>query len=111
MSRFGLLAADSNSVAVACLGDSRHPCRLHASYDLGYARHAKGQRTGRSAVRISAESIGNQICARVCARDAAGQDARQETPRFGVDALRPLTEVSAATRDYARRLRRASYGS
>jgi hypothetical protein len=55
--------------------------------------------------------VSNQICARICARDAAGWGATRETRRSGIDALCPLSEVSAATRDYARRQRQKSYGS
>jgi hypothetical protein len=55
--------------------------------------------------------VSNRICARICARDAAGEGATRETPRFGIDAPSPLTEISAATRDRARRQRQTSYGS
>src|SRR5579871_389500 len=53
--------------------------------------------------------VSNQICARICARDAAGWGATRETPRFGVDARHPLAKVSAATRDRPGRGRRTSY--
>jgi len=39
--------------------------------------------------------VSNQNCARICARDAAGWAATRETPRSGLQAPRPLTEVSA----------------
>ena len=55
--------------------------------------------------------VNNQICVRICARDAMGRDATRETRRFGIDAPCPLIAISAATRDYARLLRRTSYGS
>ena len=51
------------------------------------------------------------ICARICARDAAGRVEMGETPKLHVDPRRAYAEVSTATGDSARQQRRPSYCS
>jgi hypothetical protein len=61
--------------------------------------------------RPSKPQVIDRICARICARDAAGRVETGETSKPNVDARRAYAEVSTATGDRARRQRRPSYGS
>jgi hypothetical protein len=66
--------------------------------------------------RVHLERPGNpqvtdQICAQVCARNAAGRDETGETPTLEGDPRRASAEVSTATGDHGRRQRRPSYCS
>ncbi len=51
------------------------------------------------------------ICARICARDVAGQAETGETQKPGKTSCRRSAEPSAVTRDGPRRQRPTSYGS
>jgi hypothetical protein len=67
-------------------------------------------------VRVHIERFGNPqvtdlICARICARDEAGRVETGETSKRALDPRRAFAEVSAYTRDGARRQRRLSYCS
>jgi hypothetical protein len=55
--------------------------------------------------------VTDQICARICARNAAGRVETGETPTLDVDPRRASAEVSTATGDRARRQRRPSHCS
>jgi hypothetical protein len=55
--------------------------------------------------------VTDQICARICARNAAGRVETGETPTLDMDSRRASTEVSTATGDRARQQRRRSYCS
>ncbi len=57
--------------------------------------------------RVDIERPGNpqvtdQICARICARNAAGRVETGETPKIDVDPRRASAEVSTATGNRAR---------
>jgi hypothetical protein len=67
--------------------------------------------------RLSRSGFGNSqvtdlICARICARDAAGRVETGETPTPDMDPhTERFAEASTPSGDRARRQRRTSYGS
>jgi len=61
--------------------------------------------------RFGNPQVTDLICARICARNAAGRRETGETSRLSVDLHRTFAEVSATTGDRARRQRHPSYCS
>jgi hypothetical protein len=55
--------------------------------------------------------VTDPLCARICARDAAGRIETGEMPTLDTDVTQPLTKVSATSGDRPRGHRRTSCGS
>lgn len=85
------------------------PCYRSSKLVVPSPRNARGAGHAKACSQEARNlQVTDLICARICARDAAGRVVPGEMPTLGRDATRPLAKVRAAGGDRPRGQRRAS---